>query len=450
MAVLLEELKYNLRRGIFVNLILAVQFAVFFWQGTMLSSYYLEMPTGGGGLENIPGDYDYYSLSYGISSEEDEEYFDTQDENPDYYGNLVKTFDEIYADPDLHYMAVGHGGAAIQVYYEGLQDRFSEEELERLLIAEPFSSPLGDGRMVCEFMNSMQFDRKAMEHFDFQVSEGRLLTEDDFIFYLDETEIPVLVGSNFAAGLKVGDVLEAHIVGYRTRFRVAGILKEGTSVLTDQIFSTDEAEELLWSLDDAFLVPYLQIRGTPRTEEDLEFLESNYSGIIQDSIIVVDADTPRSEVSGIEKKLCEIFTKNGLYPVTTAGSTYGLDIFKTESRSTMQILLGAGILMGVLSISGICMSVIAKLNRNMQRYGIEIMNGQSLRPIMGAFLLEILLVIAAGMAFNVWKFSDMMRWNRMFLWVILGMAVLAVLIVSAVFVRKLMKVDIEEIIRSEE
>ena len=69
---------------------------------------------------------------------------------------------------------------------------------------------------------------------------------------------------------------------------------------------------------------------------------------------------------------------------------------------------------------------------------------------MGAFLLEILLVIAAGMAFNVWKFSDMMQWNLMFLWVILGMALLAVLIVSAVFVRKLMKVDIEEIIRSEE
>ena len=69
---------------------------------------------------------------------------------------------------------------------------------------------------------------------------------------------------------------------------------------------------------------------------------------------------------------------------------------------------------------------------------------------MGAFLLEILLVIAAGMVFNVWKFSDMMQWNRMFLWVILGMALLAVLIVSAVFARKLMKVDIEEIIRGEE
>lgn len=55
-----------------------------------------------------------------------------------------------------------------------------------------------------------------------------------------------------------------------------------------------------------------------------------------------------------------------------------MDIFKTESRNTMRILLGAGILMGALSISGICMSVIAKLNRNMHRYGIEIMNGQSL------------------------------------------------------------------------
>ena len=42
-TVLLEELTYNLRKGIFVNLILAVQFAVFFWQGTMLSTYFLEM-----------------------------------------------------------------------------------------------------------------------------------------------------------------------------------------------------------------------------------------------------------------------------------------------------------------------------------------------------------------------------------------------------------------------
>jgi heme/copper-type cytochrome/quinol oxidase subunit 2 len=43
-----------------------------------------------------------------------------------------------------------------------------------------------------------------------------------------------------------------------------------------------------------------------------------------------------------------------------------------------------------------------------------------------------------------------MRWNLMFLWVILGMAFLSVLIVAAVFTWKLRKIDIEEIIRNGE
>ena len=127
-----------------------------------------------------------------------------------------------------------------------------------------------------------------------------------------------------------------------------------------------------------------------------------------------------------------------------------MDIFKMESEQTMQILLGASAIMGVLSIFGICMNVTAKLNRNLHRYGIEIMNGQSVSPIMAAFLLEILLIIAAAMLFTIWRFSNLIMLNMRFLWVILALALLSVLIVSAVFARKLLKVDIEEIVRSEE
>ena len=96
------------------------------------------------------------------------------------------------------------------------------------------------------------------------------------------------------------------------------------------------------------------------------------------------------------------------------------------------------------------MSIIAKLNRNLKRYGTEIMNGQSVGMILAAFLLEILLVIAAAMMFTVWKFMDLIQLNLVFLCVILALALVSVLIVSAIFIRKLLKVDIEEIIRSEE
>ena len=100
--------------------------------------------------------------------------------------------------------------------------------------------------------------------------------------------------------------------------------------------------------------------------------------------------------------------------------------------------------------SGICISVTAKLNRNLHRYGIEIMNGQSTGTILAAFLLEILLIIAAAMGLAVWQFMDMIRYNLVFLWMILGFGLLAAAVTSLIFIRKLRTVDIEEIIRREE
>ena len=75
---------------------------------------------------------------------------------------------------------------------------------------------------------------------------------------------------------------------------------------------------------------------------------------------------------------------------------------------------------------------------------------QTKNAVLAAFLLEILLVIAAAMMFTVWKFMDLIRLNPVFLLVILALALFSVLIVSVIFIRKLLKVDIEEIIRSEE
>ena len=167
-------------------------------------------------------------------------------------------------------------------------------------------------------------------------------------------------------------------------------------------------------------------------------------------MVVLDAEAPRSELLRIEKKICGVFLQNGLYPITTSASPYGVLLFKIESQKTMQILVGASVLMGVMSISGICISVTAKLNRNLQRYGIEIMNGQSTGTILAAFLLEILLIIAAAMGLAAWQFMDMIRYNLVFLWMILGFGLLAAAVTSLIFIRKLRTVDIEEIIRREE
>lgn len=452
MRSMLEELKFNLKTGLFVNLILIVQFAVFFWQTTIISSYFLEMPAGpGGGFDSAAGDYDYYSVDgINFSNEDEKAFFTNEAADPDFGANMAKAFSEIYGNPDLKFMSFGYGAMSVLIYCDSLPET-ADVQVLRSLFSETFDSPAMDGREVCGFANTYQFDYLSEKHFDFQVSEGSLLTEEDFVHGWGE-EIPVLLGHDYAGHLDVGDTLDNYLLGYQCRFRVAGILEKGTSVLTDQMVSgVDEngyGTPLI--LDNAALIPYLEITDAPRTEDEAYFLRANYEGIRQTGIIAVDRDTPRAEVSRMEKDMCEIFTKNGIYPVNVSGSTYGVDVFKTESQKTMQILLGVSVLIGVISIFGICMSVIAKLNRNLHRYGIELMNGQSPGPIIGAFLTEIFLVIAAAMIFNIWKYADLMRWNLMFLWMILGMAFLSVLIVAAVFTWKLRKVDIEEIIRNGE
>ena len=460
MGNILDELRYNIKNSTFINLILIIQFILFFWQSTMILSYFLDMPLYETS-NNIQGDTAYYSLGYSFSTDEGKEAAANQSSDPDYISNQAKVYDELHANPDLHFMTFSNV-AAIPVEYEMLRKRFTDQELLDFycnsqypgeynpteMPPETLTIPSYEGESFAKYDTKIcRMDMPAMEHFQLQAEEGRLLDEEDFNYTWDQKVIPVLVGSAYSSGFDIGDRLDADMYGTGVQFEVVGILKENTVILTDAIYTlTGEP----YSLDYAIILPFFYITYLPENENQEFLADANYDEAFQEGMIAVDADTPKSEVNKIEKEINQIFVKNGLYPVSMVASTYGVKIFRTESQETLEILLGASVLVGALTISGICMSTITKLNRNLKRYGTEIMNGQSVGMILAAFLLEILLVIAAAMMFTVWKFMDLIQLNLVFLWVILALALVSVLIVSAIFIRKLLKVDIEEIIRSEE
>ncbi len=460
MGNILDELRYNIKNSTFINLILIIQFILFFWQSTMILSYFLDMPLYETS-NNIQGDTAYYSLGYSFSTDEGKEAAANQSSDPDYISNQAKVYDELHANPDLHFMTFSNV-AAIPVEYEMLRKRFTDQELLDFycnsqypgeynpteMPPETLTIPSYEGESFAKYDTKIcRMDMPAMEHFQLQAEEGRLLDEEDFNYTWDQKVIPVLVGSAYSSGFDIGDRLDADMYGTGVQFEVVGILKENTVILTDAIYTlTGEP----YSLDYAIILPFFYITDLPENENQEFLADANYDEAFQEGMIAVDADTPKSEVNKIEKEINQIFVKNGLYPVSMVASTYGVKIFRTESQETLEILLGASVLVGALTISGICMSTITKLNRNLKRYGTEIMNGQSVGMILAAFLLEILLVIAAAMMFTVWKFMDLIQLNLVFLWVILALALVSVLIVSAIFIRKLLKVDIEEIIRSEE
>ena len=94
-----EELKHNLSGGVLVTLVLIAQFAVFFWQGTLIASYFADTSTESLSL-SVQGDYAYYQLDYAIGSEETASAFASQFTDPNFISNAAKAYGELHEDPD--------------------------------------------------------------------------------------------------------------------------------------------------------------------------------------------------------------------------------------------------------------------------------------------------------------------------------------------------------------
>ena len=459
MKNIVEELWHNLKSGVFVNLILIVLFTLFFWQGTAISSYFVDIPMGASGSRQADGLY--YQLNYTrMSDTSSGDFNDTlkQLDDPNSIPGLDRIYRDLHEELGEKYFNINY--ADLKLDYRELSQRFEDDELLDFLgqseypgYYDPAETELMDvmprysiGNIASVFFGQgLRMDENAMERFGLKVSEGSLFSKEDFVFQTGQKEIPVLLGNAFSGKYHPGETLNGYLFG-DFQLRIVGILEENTTVLTEKLqnYETNEPEQL----DHSVIAPYFYM-GAPETKEEQIFTSVNYQEGINGTI-VLPLDVSRSEINRTAKQVSSIFNQNGLQPQMISGTSYGVVLFQQESEQTMRIFLGAGAVMAVLAVSGICMSMIAKLNRNLQRYGIEMMNGQSTGTILAAFLLEMALVIGAALLLTVWQFLSLIRNYTGFFLVTLALAGLSAAVVSLVFIRKLRTVDIEALIRREE
>ena len=459
MKNIVEELWHNLKSGVFVNLILIVLFTLFFWQGTAISSYFVDIPMGSSGSRQADGLY--YQLSYHYMGDNSREDFNAtlqQLDDPDSISALDRIYRDLHEKLGNKYFNIN--STDLKLDYGELSQRFEDSELLDFLSQSEYpgyydqsETELMDvmatyaiGNIASVFSGQgLRMDENAMERFGLKASEGSLFRKEDFVFQKGQEEIPVLLGNAFSGKYHPGETLNGYLFG-DFQLRIVGILEENTTVLTDTVrnYETNGPKQL----DHSVIAPYFYM-GAPGTEEEQTFAINNYQEGINGTI-VLPLDVSRSEINRTAKQVSSIFNQNGLQPQMISGTSYGVVLFQQESEQTMRIFLGASAVMAVLAVSGICMSMIAKLNRNLQRYGIEMMNGQSTGTILAAFLLEMALVIGAGLLLTVWQFMPQIRNHMGFFLVTLALAGFSAAVVSLVFIRKLRTVDIEEIIRREE
>ena len=331
-----EELWHNLRSGTSVNLILILLFALFFWQGTVISTYFADITSSSAPGRQKNGEYCYYSLENIYSTGDDASRM-YQDQDPAAVENMDRTYREIHEELGDRYFS--YNEISMQRDYEELSRRFTDEELLDFYagslypgyydssdteVSDPFH-PIGKISNVFYGQNRC-LDENAIRHFNLQVSEGRLFTEEDFTYHSGQKILPVLVGNAYGKGYQTGDEMRAYLCG-DVKLKIVGILKENTSIVTDKILAYYGQPVLL---DYAVILPFFYFEDKPATEEECYFAYSNYGNGLGGTI-VLPADAPRSEINTLAKQVSNIFVKNGLNPKIPADTSYGVFLFQEES-----------------------------------------------------------------------------------------------------------------------
>lgn len=452
------ELGYNLKKGFLIDLVLAAQCLLAAWLFITLISYYSHWLVGAA-LPNVYGDYGYYSLSI-TGTDEQVGGWDAQLNDPQYVEKLRDTVAQLKADSRYTYMAVDFNQSfpvsnrVFEKYFGGpVPDDFlngslypgywSKPENRADFYPQPHSTHFFSDSIE---PNPCRIDENAFAHYHLRVSEGRPFVHEDFTLGADQA-VPLLLGDAYRPYFTVGDRFDVDFIYIKLPVEVIGFLTPHSDLVSDQFLPFDGHPV---SLDYDMVYPLFdRIERPITTWEEREYAAMNYEGFLEGTL-VTDAATPRWQVTQIERDLNDLYLGNGLFPMHLQGSPEGLILFQMETQQSVAVMTGMMAIVLIFTLLCIFLCLAAKIERNLKRYATQLMLGQSLLAIWGAYLLEILLVCLVALWITALIFLDDITLNPNYLGVMLGLYGAVSLLSSLIILWRLRKLDIEILMRRAE
>lgn len=92
-----------------------------------------------------------------------------------------------------------------------------------------FSYETGEFTDACSAINCLQISENVLEDFHILVSEGRLFGQDDYL-YVENGEIPILMGNDYADLYHIGDSFQWNYLFEEYTFKVIGFLEKDSGI----------------------------------------------------------------------------------------------------------------------------------------------------------------------------------------------------------------------------
>lgn len=424
MRRIIKEVIWNFKQSFISNIILIFQLSICFWLICMICNSFFDMGFKEYYKEYIKDGKIYYQLSFSspplINSDA------RSLENAKEFINELRNQDDfIYTKYNAEQNVIINRD---EMEKRGVEDK----DINQFIYSESYDFSSIN-------LASYQMDRLGFEYFNFKMYDGRSFSDDDYILESELDKLPIILGYNYKDIFNIGEKIKYIYAGKDMEGEVIGILEKNSAIFNDNKYSMP--------LDNRIILPLADFKYIAKDGEE-EFNQSIVYSDMLSANIIASINSSNIDITRKIYDLCNRYDFMKYDPSITA-STNGLDMFKGESEQAVKIMFIMLVVMTTFCIFTFIMNMHNKIEKNMRRYLIQILQGASIKHIMVTYLLETFIVILLSLGISGYLLRKEITISYTFLLLLSALAFIVAIITSATIAYRIKNLDSDKLLRRE-
>ncbi len=405
-------------------LIMTIQLTVYFAVGMFSDELEKEIISQRNDIMHHQQESEYYKLTDNLVGQYEDDFFSSKDA----LGKLRIMYSQLINNDSFDYLEMYNNPIVL------ISENITDELLYRYESGEGEKHRgIEDGQTYNE-IKCFWMSCNVGNFFDIQCQKGNLWTEEA----KNEMPIPIVLGSGYLGIFEPGDIIDGiSPIAEKVQFEVYGILKEGEYLIHNG---------KIINLDRYVLTPLQDAKNVASTKEEERNQRILYLFKINGTLY---SDLPANELQDIIQDICDI---SGVRPSSTVMGATNMQsyIVNANLQDILVLLKKMLIMLNVFSSIATILYFVIKMDKNKEYYSILILNGFSLKQILGILsgTLALLLVISEALAgflfflisFIIWKETEI-SFVKIFVNNLI-MALAITLAINIISYMKLKKLDI--------
>lgn len=424
MRRIIKEVIWNFKQSFISNIILIFQLSICFWLICMICNSFFDMGFKEYYKEYIKDGKIYYQLSFSspplINSDA------RSLENAKGFINELRNQDDfIYTKYNAEQNVIINRD---EMEKRGVEDK----DINKFIYSESYDFSSIN-------LASYQMDRLGFEYFNFKMYDGRSFSDDDYILESELDKLPIILGYNYKDIFNIGEKIKYIYAVKVMEGEVIGILEKNSAIFNDNKYSMP--------LDNRIILPLADFKYIAKDGEE-QFNQSIVYSDMLSANIIASINSSNIDITRKIYDLCNRYDFMKYDPSITA-STNGLDMFKGESEQAVKIMFIMLVVMTTFCIFTFIMNMHNKIEKNMRRYLIQILQGASIKHIMVTYLLETFIVILLSLGISGYLLRKEITISYTFLLLLSALAFIVAIITSATIAYRIKNLDSDKLLRRE-